>query len=66
MESDDYRFAEAGDYIYQLESLISGSFSNWLCMFVPRSCNKVAHALAAEGAHVTMVSSLGLHTILCI
>jgi phosphotransferase system IIA component len=50
MESDDYRFAEAGDYIYQLESLISGSFSNWLCMFVPRSCNKVAHALAAEGS----------------
>jgi hypothetical protein len=49
MESDAYRFAEAGCYIYQLRSIFSGSY-NCLCIFVPRSCNKVAHALAAEGS----------------
>jgi hypothetical protein len=35
VECDDYRFAEAGGYIYQLKSLISRSFSNCLLMFAP-------------------------------
>jgi hypothetical protein len=50
VECDDNRFAEARGYIYQLKSLISGSFSNCLLMFAPRSCNKVAHALADVGS----------------
>lgn len=34
--------------IYELKALIVSSFSNFLCKFAPRSCNKVAHVLAAK------------------
>jgi hypothetical protein len=44
LEGDSYRFSEVGGYIFQLKS------SKFLCNFVPRSCNKVAHTLAAEGS----------------
>jgi hypothetical protein len=49
LESEAYRFAEMGGYIYKLKSLVHGSFSSYRCNFVPRSCNRVAHTLAAEG-----------------
>jgi hypothetical protein len=50
MESDAYRLTVLGGYIYLLNSLISESFNSCLCNFVPKSCNKVVHALAAEGS----------------
>jgi hypothetical protein len=50
LESEAYRLAEMGGYIFQLKSLIHGSFSRYRCNFVPRSCNRVAHTLAAEGS----------------
>jgi hypothetical protein len=49
LDSDAYRLAEVGGVIYELKSLIASSFTNFLCKFAPRSCNKVAHALAASG-----------------
>jgi ribonuclease HI len=49
LENNSYRMAEVGGQLYELKSLISGSFSNFLCKFSPRPCNKVAHALAAKG-----------------
>jgi hypothetical protein len=51
LEGDYYRFSKVGGYIFQLKSLIGGSFSKLSCNFVPRSCNnKVAHTLGAKGS----------------
>jgi hypothetical protein len=35
--------------LYEMKNVISSHFSNFFCSFAPRTCNKVAHALAAEG-----------------
>ncbi|CAO2192773.1 unnamed protein product [Urochloa humidicola] len=50
LEGDDYRLAEVGGNIYELKCLISGSFRRCSLSFVPRSCNKVAHEMAALGS----------------
>jgi hypothetical protein len=49
LENDAFRLAEAGGRIYELKNLAMGSFNNYVCSFVPRDCNKVAHTLASEG-----------------
>lgn len=49
LENDSYRLSEAGGSIYELKSLVAGNFMNFQCNFAPRSCNQVAHALAALG-----------------
>ncbi|CAN6374879.1 unnamed protein product [Urochloa humidicola] len=50
MEDDSFRLAEAGGYIYELKNLMHMGFSSSSICFAPRSCNKVAHALAALGS----------------
>ncbi|CAO2167828.1 unnamed protein product [Urochloa humidicola] len=50
LEGDDFRLAEVGGDIYELKCLISGSFSSCSLSLVPRSCNKVAHEMAALGS----------------
>jgi hypothetical protein len=49
LQNDSRRLSEVGGDIYELKNLLMSSFSNFLCGFVPRSCNKVAHNLAAVG-----------------
>jgi hypothetical protein len=49
LSSDSYRFAEIGGMVLELKNLITGGFNNFLCNYVLRNCNKVAHALAAKG-----------------
>jgi hypothetical protein len=45
LEGDSYGFSEVGGNIFQLKSLIGGSFSKFSSNFGPRSCNKVARTL---------------------
>jgi hypothetical protein len=49
LQNDSHRLSEAGGDIYELKILLMSSFDNFVCVFVPRSCNKVAHNLAAIG-----------------
>lgn len=50
IETDStYRLASSGGLICELQCLISSCFISYVISFVPRSCNKVAHALAALG-----------------
>ncbi|RLN22972.1 hypothetical protein C2845_PM07G12480 [Panicum miliaceum] len=58
MEDDSYWLAPAGGAIYELKQLIQGSFSSFDFVFAPRSCNKVAHALAALGCSCSHESVL--------
>jgi hypothetical protein len=48
LESDSYRFAEVGGMLYEMKNVFSSHFSNFFCSFGPRTCNKVAHALATD------------------
>jgi hypothetical protein len=50
LTSDQYRFAEIGGMVLELKTLITGGLNNFICNYVPRTCNKVAHALAAKGS----------------
>jgi hypothetical protein len=57
---DSYRLAKAGELIYQLKSLIAGSFSDYRCIFAPRLCNRVAHALARRDVYlIKVMASIG-------
>ncbi|RLN13422.1 hypothetical protein C2845_PM09G23260 [Panicum miliaceum] len=47
--SNDYRLAASGGLIYELKHIISTSFIFTSIVYAPRSCNQVAHALAAKG-----------------
>jgi hypothetical protein len=67
LSSDSYRFAEIGGMVLELKNLITGGFNNFLCNYVPRNCNKVAHALAAKGiCSLRMMLSLGGHASVCL
>lgn len=41
---------ETGGAIYELKNMIWTGFNNCSVNFIPRTCNKVAHALAALGS----------------
>jgi hypothetical protein len=41
LENDSFKLAEAGGRLYELKTLATGSFSNYLCSFVPRVCDDV-------------------------
>jgi hypothetical protein len=47
LADSSYRLATMGGLICELQYLISTSFISHVINFVPRCCNKVAHALAA-------------------
>jgi hypothetical protein len=49
LQSNDYRLAVSGGVIYELVLLLSTSFTFTSGVYVPRTCNRVAHALAAAG-----------------
>ena len=38
-----------GDYLEELDSLVSSNFNSFVCLAIPRDCNKVAHELAILG-----------------
>jgi hypothetical protein len=38
-----------GGMSYEMKNVIFSHFSNLFSSFAPRTCNKVAHALAAQG-----------------
>jgi hypothetical protein len=50
LTSDQYRFTEIGGMVLELKTSIIGGLNNFICNYVPRTCNKVAHALAAKGS----------------
>jgi len=39
----------AGSLLEELDSLVSANFNSFVCLAVPRECNKVAHELAIIG-----------------
>ncbi|RLM75575.1 hypothetical protein C2845_PM15G11800 [Panicum miliaceum] len=49
MKDNSYRLATAGGDILELKNFLNENFISCNVAFVPRSCNKVAHALAALG-----------------
>ncbi|RLN33599.1 hypothetical protein C2845_PM03G24330 [Panicum miliaceum] len=49
LKDNSYRLAEAGGAILELKNFIREHFFSCVVNYVPRSCNKVAHALAAKG-----------------
>ncbi|RLN28590.1 hypothetical protein C2845_PM05G17690 [Panicum miliaceum] len=49
LENPTHRLSSSGGLICELQCLISSSFISYAINFVPRSCNRVAHALAALG-----------------
>jgi hypothetical protein len=57
LQSDDFRLAATGGLIYELKMLIHSSFISVSIVHVPRSCNSVAHALAA-GTNVSFPSHI--------
>jgi len=38
-----------GDYLEELDSLVSSNFNSFVCLAIPRDCNKVAHELTILG-----------------
>ena len=49
LESNMFALADTGGIVYELKFLISSSFSEFKVLFSPRTCNSVAHAVAALG-----------------
>ncbi|RLN24776.1 retrotransposon protein, putative, unclassified [Panicum miliaceum] len=47
LETDSFALAEIGGVVYELKCLIRSSFGDFRVVFSPRSCNRVAHAVAA-------------------
>ena len=43
----------AGSLPEELNSLVSANFNSFVCLAVPRDCNKVAHELAILGCACT-------------
>ena len=45
----DYRASLAGSLLEELDSLVSSNFNSFVCLAIPRDCNKVAHELTILG-----------------
>jgi len=58
LNSSSYRLAPTGGLIWEVQSLLASNFSDFEVVSVPRSCNKVAHALAALGCNCPHGTSL--------
>uniref|UniRef100_A0A8I6YA59 RNase H type-1 domain-containing protein n=1 Tax=Hordeum vulgare subsp. vulgare TaxID=112509 RepID=A0A8I6YA59_HORVV len=50
-ESTDYNLAPEGVLFKEIRSFASLNFNSIKYMFVPRDCNKLAHAMAVMGAN---------------
>ena len=49
LKNSTHRLAATGGLICEIQSMLASEFSEIHIDYVPRSCNKVAHALAAIG-----------------
>ena len=49
LKNSTHWLAPTGGLICELQSLLAKSFSSFVVEYVPRLCNRVAHALAALG-----------------
>ena len=49
LQHSTYRLAAIDGVICEIQALLATSFSSFIVDYVPRSCNRVAHALAAIG-----------------
>jgi hypothetical protein len=58
LKSSSYRLAPTGGLIWEIQSLLASNFIAFEVVPVPRSCNKVAHALAAIGCKCPHGTSL--------
>jgi hypothetical protein len=59
LESNSFALAPIGRLLYDIKCMLNDSFSSWRCSFCPRKCNKVAHAVTAQGCkypHGTVLS----------
>ena len=45
----DYSASLPGSLLEELDSLVSSNFNSFVCLAIPRDCNKVAHELAILG-----------------
>ncbi|OEL36182.1 hypothetical protein BAE44_0002799, partial [Dichanthelium oligosanthes] len=44
LESNSFGLAPTGGIVYEIKSLISSNFSDFMVLYSPRECNRVAHA----------------------
>jgi len=49
LQNSTHRLASIGGVICEIQALLATSFSSFVIEYAPRSCNRVAHALAAIG-----------------
>jgi hypothetical protein len=49
LESNSFALAPTGGLLYDIKCTLNDSVSSWSCSFCPRECNKVAHAMTAQG-----------------
>jgi hypothetical protein len=57
IKSKEFDFTPEGDIYRDIRAFISLNFVSVNIVFRPRSCNKVAHALAAIGAREERISA---------
>uniref|UniRef100_A0A0A9D892 RNase H type-1 domain-containing protein n=1 Tax=Arundo donax TaxID=35708 RepID=A0A0A9D892_ARUDO len=50
LEGNAYNLSVTGNQIWELKQLVASNFQSCNISFCPRSCNKVAHTLAAVGS----------------
>jgi hypothetical protein len=58
MHSDSHRLSLIGGQLFEIKTMLQQHFISWSFVYVPRSCNKVAHALAAVGCNCSPNSTL--------
>jgi hypothetical protein len=49
LESNSFALAPTGGLLHEIKSMLLDSFNSWRFSFCPRECNKVAHAVTAQG-----------------
>jgi hypothetical protein len=49
LDSNSFALSQAGGIIHEIKSMLNVSFSSWRSSYCPRECNRVAHAVAAQG-----------------
>jgi hypothetical protein len=51
LDSDYFALAPTGGIIHEMKSPLAISFSSWSSSYCPRDCNRVVHAMAAQGCN---------------
>jgi ribonuclease HI len=63
ISSTAYDRSAAGNLIKELRGLVQSNFSSFKCVYVPRSCNAVADALAIHGCNQVMGAATVLSSL---